>query len=135
MRILQTAILLAGLFLSQSLFAQTNEQRTLVLVVGAAGESEYGEQFSAWADLWKQAAAKGGLQTTVIGENNDNPETDLTRLLEALTNEVAKPSGELWLVFIGHGTFNGRSAKFNWLSKPRGTRSIVSNAHCGSIRV
>jgi hypothetical protein len=93
--------------------AQTNEQRTLVLVVGAAGEPEYGEQFSAWADLWKQAAAKGGLQTSVIGEDTNNPDGDLTRLLTVLTNEVAKPDGELWLVFIGHGTFDGHAAKFN----------------------
>jgi hypothetical protein len=93
--------------------AQTNEQRTLVLVVGAAGETEYGEQFSAWADLWKQAATKGALQTSVIGEDKDDPENDLTRLLNVLTNEVAKTNGELWLVFIGHGTFDGRSAKFN----------------------
>jgi hypothetical protein len=100
------------LFLNSS-HAQTNEQRTLVLVIGAAGEPEYGEQFSAWADLWKQAAAKGGLQTSVIGEDKDNPENDLTRLLTVLTNEVAKPAGELWLVFIGHGTYDGRSAKFN----------------------
>jgi hypothetical protein len=94
-------------------FAQTNEQRTLVLVVGAAGEPEYAEQFSAWAGLWKQAAAKSGLQTTVIGMDTNNPENDLVRLLTVLTNEVAKPDGELWLVFIGHGTFDGRSAKFN----------------------
>ena len=26
---------------------------------------------------------------------------------------MANPAGELWLVFIGHGTFDGRSAKFN----------------------
>jgi hypothetical protein len=93
--------------------AQTNEQRSLVLVIGAAGEPEYGEQFSASADLWKLAALKGGLQTTVVGEDKENPENDLARLLTVLTNEVAKPSGELWLVFIGHGTFDGRSAKFN----------------------
>ena len=93
--------------------AQINEQRSLVLVIGAAGEPEYGEQFSAWADLWKQAAAKGGLQTSIIGGDTNNPENDLTRLLTVLTNEVAKPDGELWLVFIGHGTFDGRSAKFN----------------------
>jgi hypothetical protein len=93
--------------------AQTNEQRNLVLVIGAAGEPEYGQQFSAWADLWKQAAMKGGLQTSVIGVDTNNPENDLTRLLTVLTNEVAKPDGELWLVFIGHGTFDGRSAKFN----------------------
>ncbi len=93
--------------------AQTNEQRTLVLVIGAAGEAEYGKQFSAWADLWKQAAAKGGLQTIIIGVDTNQPENDLPRLLTVLTNEVAKPDGELWLVLIGHGTFDGRSAKFN----------------------
>jgi hypothetical protein len=105
-------LLLIFLFPNSSL-AQTNEQRTLVLVIGAAGEPEYGEQFSAWTDLWKQAATKGGLQTFVIGVDTNNPENDLTRLLNVLTNEVAKPDGELWLVFIGHGTFDGRSAKFN----------------------
>jgi hypothetical protein len=26
---------------------------------------------------------------------------------------VAKPAGELWIVFIGHGTFDGKTAKFN----------------------
>jgi hypothetical protein len=95
------------------LSAQTNNQRTLILVVGAAGEPEYGEQFAAWADLWEQAAVKGGLQTSVIGMDTNNPEDDLTQLLTVLTNEVAKPAGELWLVFIGHGTYDGRKAKFN----------------------
>lgn len=93
--------------------AQTNDQRSLVLVVGAAGEPEYAGQFAAWTDLWKQAAAKAGLQSCVIGLDKENPDNDRERLLVALTNEVAKPSGELWLVFIGHGTFDGRLAKFN----------------------
>src|SRR5208282_121116 len=109
----QTILLLVMFFLPLASPAQTNEQRNLVLVIGAAGEPEYGRQFSAWADLWKQAAAKGGLQTSVIGTDTNNPENDLTRLLTVLTNEIAKPDGELWLVFIGHGTFDGRSAKFN----------------------
>jgi hypothetical protein len=77
------------------------------------GRTRIRRTISAWADLWKQAAAKGGLQTSVIGEDTNNPENDRTRLLTVLTNEVAKPAGELWLVFIGHGTFDGRSAKFN----------------------
>ena len=105
--------LLAICFIPVLSHAQTNEQRTLILVIGAAGEPEYAEQFSAAADLLKQAAAKGGLQTTVIGEETNNPENDLARLLGVLTNEVAKPGGELWLVFIGHGTFDTRTAKFN----------------------
>lgn len=92
---------------------QTNEQRSLVLVIGAPGEPEYAEQFSAWVDLWKQAAAKGGLQTTVVGQGNSATDNDRTFLLNTLAAEVSKPTGELWLVFLGHGTFDGRSAKFN----------------------
>ncbi len=94
-------------------FGQTNQSRSLVLVIGAAGETEYAEQFSKNAGLWKEAAAKGGFQLSVIGEDKEKPDEDLRRLLEVVTNEVAKPAGELWFVFIGHGTFDGRSAKFN----------------------
>jgi len=93
--------------------AQTNDQRSLILVIGAAGTPEYAEQFSQWGTEWKHAAAKGGLQTFVIGEDQDHPTNDRTRLLTVLTNEAAKPGGELWLVFLGHGTFDGRLAKFN----------------------
>ena len=112
---INAATLILGLWLSFSVssLAQTNEQRALVLVIGAAGEAEYGEQFSQWAGLWKQAAAKGGLQVSVIGEDTNNPTNDRARLLTVLTNEVTKSTGELWLVFIGHGTYDGRSAKFN----------------------
>jgi hypothetical protein len=101
------------LLLTGTSHAQTNQSRSLILVIGAPGEPEYAEQFSTWAGLWKTAAAKSGLQTSVIGETAQNPDDDLQRLLGVLTNEVAKPAGELWLVFIGHGTFDGRSAKFN----------------------
>lgn len=93
--------------------AQTNVQRTLILVVGAAGEPEYAEQFSAWADLWKQAAAKGQFEVTVVGQSDSRTNIDRTCLLTALAAEVSRPAGELWIVFLGHGTFDGRSAKFN----------------------
>lgn len=100
-------------FVAVGTHAQTNGSRSLVLVIGAPGEPEYAERFSTSAGWWKQAAAKGGLQTSVIGEDKDQPDQDLQRLLMVLTNEVARPAGDLWLVFIGHGTFDGRSAKFN----------------------
>lgn len=92
--------------------AQTNEQRALVLIVGAGGEPEYAEKFAASAKLWKAAAHKGNFQVSVVGEEGDSA-GDRTRLLNVLTNETSHGSGELWLVFIGHGTFDGRSAKFN----------------------
>jgi len=93
--------------------AQSNEQRTLVLVIGAAGEPEYGEKFSAWAGLWKKAAAQGGLETRVIGEDAAGGEDDRTRLTNVLAEEISRPAGELWLAFIGHGTYDGHTAKFN----------------------
>ena len=98
------------LFALFSAHAQTN---TLVLVIGAPGEPQYAEQFFTAANVWKQAAAKGGLQTFVIGDDNTQTDNDLPRLLGILTNEVTRAEGDLWLVFIGHGTFDGRSAKFN----------------------
>lgn len=113
-RMLLTAFALFGLLGRPVILrAQTNEQRSLVLVVGAAGEPEYGEKFNAWAGLWKQAAAQGGLQTTVIGQDAPFSEDDRTRLLKILADEISRPDGELWLVFIGHGTYDGHSAKFN----------------------
>lgn len=107
------ALAIFGAMTSTRLAAQTNDQRSLVLVIGAAGEPEYGEQFTNSAALWKKAAAKGGVQVSVVGEENINPENDLSRLRNVLTNEVSKPAGELWIVFIGHGTFDGHTAKFN----------------------
>jgi hypothetical protein len=105
-------VLLAVLLLAWVSRAQTNDQRTLVLIIGAAGEPEYGEQFAASAELWKRAATNGGFKTAVVGEST-NAENDRAQLLGVLTNEVARPADELWLVFIGHGTFDGRAAKFN----------------------
>ena len=93
--------------------AQTNDQRTLVLVIGAEGEPEYAKQFSASAELWEKAATKGGFQIRAVGKEPETSIDDKTALEKILAEETAKPTGELWLVCIGHGTFDGRSAKFN----------------------
>ncbi len=96
-----------------ALRAQTNEDRTLVLTIGAPGEPTYGEQFSAWADLWKQASAQVAMRVRVVGQEEAASPDDRTRLLNILAEEVSRPAGELWLVFIGHGTYDGKTAKFN----------------------
>jgi hypothetical protein len=105
--------LLGLLLCAIPLWAQTNEERTLILVVGAPGEPEYAQQFSAWAGLWKQAAAKGDLRVRVIGLDEAALPDERTRLLNVLAEEVSRSAGELWLVFLGHGTYDGRTAKFN----------------------
>jgi len=104
---------LCAVLLTAVLTARAGDSRSLVLVIGAPGASNYAEQFNAWADLWKGAASKGGLATTIIGRENDTNSDDRVRLLTSLSSECAKTSGELWLVFLGHGTFDGHAAKFN----------------------
>jgi hypothetical protein len=109
LNLLVATMLLAGLAVN----AATTENRTLVLVVGAGGEPDYGERFSAWADLWERAAATGGVHCVTIGRDAIGPQDDRTQLLKILAEEAATTNGDLWLVFIGHGTYDGHSAKFN----------------------
>jgi hypothetical protein len=109
------AVLVSLLLCALASRAQTNEDRTLVLTIGAPGDPEYGTQFTAWAELWKQAAAKGAMRARVIGQDaaEAGGPDDRARLLKVLAEEAARPAGELWLVFIGHGTYDGKTAKFN----------------------
>ncbi len=94
---------------------QENRQRpAVIVVVGAPGTPEYGEQFSKWADLWKQACSKGGASCTIIGlDEAEAPGGARTKMREAMDNESGQYSTALWLILIGHGTFDGHTPKFN----------------------
>jgi hypothetical protein len=98
------------------------ERPTVLIVVGAAGTPEYASQFRGWADQWQAAARKAAAETIVIGLDGGGA-NDRDRLRAALAEKVSPtaaasapaPSGRepLWLVLIGHGTFDGRESKFN----------------------
>jgi hypothetical protein len=95
-----------------------DDRATVIVVVGAAGSPEYGAQFARSANLWEQACAKGGEKFISIGLNgNLNNEVqnadDRTTLKQTITDESQQTDAAIWLVLIGHGTFDGRSAKFN----------------------
>lgn len=93
---------------------QAEEVRPRVLVVvGAAGTPEYDAAFGKWADNWRAAAAKGGAGWTLIGRTADASDKDRERLKEYLTRSSQLGSGPLWIVLIGHGTDDGRDARFN----------------------
>ncbi len=85
----------------------------MLIVVGAPGEEEFGKRFSQWAKLWQQAAERGGANLVTIGLEQKKESTDRDRLKQALADEPKEGPGELWLVLIGHGTFDGKEAKFN----------------------
>jgi hypothetical protein len=83
-------------------------------VVGAAGESEFGTNFLNQADLWQKACSQAGARAVTIGlDAPDTNSSDHDRLKQVLNEEPKDGPGQLWLVLIGHGTFDGKQARFN----------------------
>jgi hypothetical protein len=103
----------AGLVLGgPSALAATNSA-TVIIVVGAPGEEELGRSVAGAAEHWVEASARAGAQSIVIGLGSTNGPPDWERLKDTLAHEPKESSLELWLVLLGHGTFDGREAKFN----------------------
>ncbi len=89
------------------------ETPTIIVVVGAVGTLEYGAQFAQWTDLWHETCTKAGATFITIGLENAGESVDRTLLRNILARESQQSKAALWLVLIGHGTFDGRTAKFN----------------------
>ena len=117
------------------------EGQTVIVVVGAAGTPEYATQFAKWTGLWEQACAKSNARFIAVGLNESKDLSDRASLQEILARQPGRTSAELWLVLIGHGTFDGRMAKFNlrgpdistgdlveWLKPLRGPVAVVNTA-------
>ncbi len=88
--------------------AQAAAQRDLIVVVGAEGEPSYKPVFRKEAEAWSAAATAAGLSLHTI-----NGSASSLSYLKATLASLPKDGGDLWLVLIGHGTFDGRNAKFN----------------------
>src|SRR6185312_16093326 len=93
--------------------AGPDDRSTVIIVVGAPGTPEYGKQFQAWADQWDAAARKASAESIRIGSSEPGSTTDRDQLRTALAGKSTPGKEPLWLVLIGHGTFDGRDAKFN----------------------
>ncbi len=101
------------LLVSACLAAGDETRASVVVVVGAEGTEEYGRHFRQWAGRWKEAAGRGDADVTLIGLDEPGEKTERQRLQERLA-ELNAPSPEpLWLVLIGHGTYDGKTARFN----------------------
>ncbi len=86
---------------------------TVVVIVGAEGTAEYGQQFRQWARRWEQAAEKAGAEYVPIGLDTTSKESDRDVLKARLSDRSAVGDEALWLVLIGHGTFDGKTPRFN----------------------
>ena len=87
---------------------------TVIVVAGAQGEAEFAPDFALQLKAWATTSAQAGARHMVIGDGEGGgTETDRERLQHALAAEEKNGLAELWLVLVGHGTFDGREAKFN----------------------
>jgi len=91
---------------------RAEEKRALLIVVGEPGNALYQDEFRRQAKVWQDLAAKAEMDINTIGLGDEPSDGDRPALEKAIT-ALPKAGGDLWLVWIGHGTFDGRSAKFN----------------------
>lgn len=130
----------------------------VILVRGANGEPEYAPKFDAQLEAWKKVAARAGAQTIVIHEGAPAPtaeadssgtkaeeETAHRALKKALTALPSEGPGEIWMVMVGHGTWDGKEARFNlegpdvsaselaeWLKPVRRPLVVINTASCSA---
>ena len=96
----------------------------LLIVVGLAGDPEHGKTFHKWGTTLAQASERLGVAKENLAFLVDAPaEGDEKVTGRATKEEVAKAlegfgarasaDDTVFVVLIGHGTYDGRSAKFN----------------------
>lgn len=105
---LNTTLITATLLLASGV----PDQQEVLVVVGSPGTDEYGAMFEEWAGRWGAAAqqAKAGYRSIGTDEADTSDRARLQAALKEIRVESAEP---LWIVLIGHGTFDGQAAKFN----------------------
>lgn len=96
---------------------KSTSQRKMIVITGAPGEERYISSFRGWSERWVESCEQSDLSCEWIdGTQMQNDEvsaaspSDKKRFLELV---AAAGDSELWVVMIGHGTFDGKVAKFN----------------------
>ena len=89
------------------------DRTTVILVIGAPGDAEHETNFLKQADAWQKACAHGQARAITIGLDPPGSTNDFELLRQAIGCQANQGLAQLWLVLIGHGTFDGKEARFN----------------------
>ena len=121
-RVTRTALLCAALLWAAPAAAQSVH---LAVIVGLAGDPEHGELFQRWGStLVDGATGRLGIPRDHVIYLAEQPDKDSKRAtgkstqqeIERALGSIAKTAKEedvVFIVLIGHGTFDGKVAKFN----------------------
>jgi hypothetical protein len=116
------ALVIVAVLMAAPAAAQTVH---LMVVVGLAGDPEHGELFRRWAStLVDGASGRLGVDREHILYLTEQPDQDAKRATGKSTRQEvarafatlakrAKADDVVFVVLIGHGTFDGKVAKFN----------------------
>jgi hypothetical protein len=97
----------------------------LLVITGVGGDDEHTQNFHKWASAIVNAAReRGGLTDATITYLGDKPELDAAHIKARSTRENvqkafsdlaarAKAADEVFIVLIGHGSFDGQKGSFN----------------------
>jgi hypothetical protein len=96
----------------------------LLIVVGLAGDPEHGKTFHTWGTNLAEASVRLGVPPERLIYLIDKPTEEDKRVSGPATREeiakaiesfakAAGPEDMVFITLIGHGTFDGRAAKFN----------------------
>ena len=146
MRLLLLSLLLLPLAKSAAeiaIFNEVNERRVMI-ITGAGGEEEYTELFAEWGGSLVKAF--DGNAAEMVHITNRPEDTGARKTVEStLKKWVEKSDGEIWILLVGHGTFDGKAAKFNlvgndvsdadfkhWLKLHRGPLVFINTSSCSA---
>jgi hypothetical protein len=96
----------------------------LIVIVGAGGDPEHSTRFHKWASEVVDAAKKRGVpaaNVAYLGEAQDPAHVTARATKEAVTKafqdaaKASQPDDELFVLLIGHGSFDGKIGAFNIL--------------------
>lgn len=86
---------------------------SVFIVVGAAGEADYQTNFVQQATAWTSACDRASARRTLFDGQRGTQTNQLDMLRAAMEAEPKLGDAALWLVLIGHGTFDGKEARVN----------------------
>ena len=99
-----------------TLAARADHKPTVILVQGAQGAPEFHSDFTKSADAWAAAAKRANAHLIQIGREGPadaESAADKQALQKALQEVSTDQKNALWLILIGHGTYDRVEAKFN----------------------
>jgi hypothetical protein len=128
-----------------ALASAPDNRTTVIVVVGAPGDADHGSNILHQAATWQTACSAAGARIITIGLEATASTNDYDLLKATLACQPEQGADQLWLVLIGHGTSDGREARFNlrgpdvsatdlaqWLKPFRRPLALIDTTACSA---